>query len=160
MLAFIGLGANLAEPVAQLDAAVAALKALAHSRLAAVSPYYRNPPMGPQDQPDYVNAVAALETGLEPEVLLDALQAIENAQGRVRQRRWGARSLDLDLLLYGSAQIATLRLSVPHPGMLNRAFVLLPLADVAPDLVFPDGTSLSEALGRVDLNSMQRIATQ
>lgn len=149
-LSYIGLGANLDEPVTQLRTALRELAQLPASRLVAVSPLYRNPPMGPQDQPDYVNAVAALETELAPEALLDALQDIENRQGRVRMQRWGARTLDLDILLYGSAQIQTPRLTVPHPGVKERAFVVQPLADIAPDLHFPDGTSLSSCLAKLD----------
>lgn len=149
-LSYIGLGANLDEPVTQLRTALRELALLPASRLVAVSPLYRNPPMGPQDQPDYVNAVAALETELAPEALLDALQDIENRQGRVRLQRWGARTLDLDILLYGSAQIQTPRLTVPHPGVKERAFVVQPLADIAPDLHFPDGTSLSSCLAKLD----------
>lgn len=150
LLSYIGLGANLDEPVTQLRTALRELAQLPASRLVAVSPLYRNPPMGPQDQPDYVNAVAALETELAPEALLDALQDIENRQGRVRLQRWGARTLDLDILLYGSAQIQTPRLTVPHPGVKERAFVVQPLADIAPDLHFPDGTSLSSCLAKLD----------
>jgi 2-amino-4-hydroxy-6-hydroxymethyldihydropteridine diphosphokinase len=103
--------------------------------------------MGPADQPDYLNAVAMLDTRLAPLALLDALQGIEQQQGRVRSgERWGPRTLDLDLLLYGSAVISGPRLEVPHPGIRQRSFVLVPLADLAPELVFPDGQSLREAL--------------
>lgn len=147
--AYIGLGSNLDDPVAQLRRAIAALRALPHSRLTAHSRFYRSSPMGPSEQPDYVNAVVMLDTTLEPLALLDALQAIEQRQGRVRHgERWGPRTLDLDLLLYGAEVIDHPRLTVPHPGIRQRNFVLLPLTDLAPELCFPDGGSLREALAQ------------
>ncbi len=129
---YIALGSNLEDPVAQLDRAVAALQHLPKTRWRAISPYYRSPPMGPADQPDYVNAVARLETRLAPLALLDRLQRIERRQGRVRKaQQWGPRTLDLDLLLYGQKQIRQRRLIVPHYGLAERSFVVVPLADVA-----------------------------
>ncbi len=154
--AYLGLGSNLGRPVEQLDRALAALRELPDSRLDAVSRYYRNPPMGPA-QPDYVNAVAALDTELEPLVLLDALQAIENAQGRTRELRWGPRTLDLDLLLYGDRRIDLPRLHVPHPGLAQRAFVLLPLAELAPGLSIPGLGSIARLLERVDGSALLPI---
>lgn len=147
---YIGLGANLGEPLAQLRAAVAALAALPGSALAAVSPLYRSAPLGPAGQPDYYNAVAALDTPLPPHALLTALQAIEAAQGRVRLERWGPRTLDLDLLLYGSDLIATPDLTVPHAELGNRCFVLVPLHDLAPDLILPDGRALATLAATTD----------
>lgn len=145
--AYIGLGSNLSDPEGQLQQAIEALRELPDSRLTAVSPFYRSQPMGPADQPDYVNAVAMLDTNLEPLVLLDALQAIEQRQGRVRSgERWGPRTLDLDLLLYGAQVIDHPRLTVPHPGIAVRIFVLRPLADLAPELVLPDGKALADLL--------------
>ncbi len=146
MHAFIGLGSNLDEPEAQLQRALEALAELPASRLLGGSRLYRSAPMGPQDQPDYINAVALIDTALGPHALLDALQAIENAQGRVRTRRWGERTLDLDLLLYADEVIADERLSVPHPGIAERNFVLYPLAELAPELILPDGRALTELL--------------
>lgn len=141
--AYIGLGANLASPARQIWQALHRLAALPDSHLAGVSALYQSSPMGPQDQPDYINAVAALDTTLSPEVLLDALQAIEQCQGRLRQRRWGERTLDLDLLLYGNEQWHSPRLTIPHPGLSERDFVLVPLASLAPDLQLPDGRALA-----------------
>ena len=141
--AYIGLGANLGQPLAQVEAAAQELATLPGCQLLALSPRYASAPMGPQDQPDYVNAVAALATSLSPLALLDALQAIEQAHGRQRLVRWGARTLDLDLLLYGEQLINEPRLTVPHPGMLERSFVLVPLLDVAPTLVLADGRPLA-----------------
>lgn len=145
--AFIGLGSNLDEPKTQILRAIAALRGLPLSRLTAVSRLYRSAPMGPADQPDYINAVAMLDTRLSPIELLDALQAIEQAQGRVRgAERWGPRTLDLDLLLYGTERIESERLLVPHPGMAERNFVLYPLSELSPELVLPDGRSLRQLL--------------
>jgi 2-amino-4-hydroxy-6-hydroxymethyldihydropteridine diphosphokinase len=140
--AYIGLGSNLDDPLSQVRAALTELAQLPHTRLAAVSPLYRTPPMGPADQPDYINAVAALDTELEPLALLDQLQRIELQHGRLRTLRWGPRTLDLDLLLYGERVISNERLTVPHPGLRERPFVIFPLQAIAPGLVLPDGTSL------------------
>lgn len=153
MHAWIGLGSNLGDPRAQLQRAVDALARLPGTTLRAVSPVYRNPAMtmpdDPRsDQPDYLNAVALIDTALAPLALLDALQEIEAAQGRVRQQRWGARTLDLDLLLYGNQHFTHERLVIPHPGVRERRFVLQPLADISPDLVLPDGSVVRDLLAR------------
>ncbi len=140
--AYIGLGSNLQAPRRQLERALEALAALPRSQVLKASRFYRSPPLGPADQPDYLNAVALLETELAPLALLDRLQALENAQGRVRTRRWGPRTLDLDLLLYDRRRIDHPRLQVPHPGIAERDFVLKPLAEIAPGLEVP-------GLGRV-----------
>ncbi len=156
--AYIGLGSNLDEPLQQLQQAIIALQQIPDSRLTARSRFYRSKPMGPADQPDYVNAVAMFDTCLEPLALLDALQAIEQQQGRVRDgERWGPRTLDLDLLLYGPEAIDLPRLQVPHPGLTQRSFVLQPLFDLAPELTFPDGLTLREALAAIDLTDLERL---
>lgn len=141
--AWIGLGSNLDEPVAQVRCALDALAGHAAMELDAASSLYRSPPMGPQDQPEYINAVARVTTTLAPLDLLGALQAQETAQRRRRGRRWGPRTLDLDLLLYGDRRIREPALTVPHPGIQERSFVLYPLAELAPGLAIPD-------TGRVD----------
>ncbi|AEY00518.1 2-amino-4-hydroxy-6-hydroxymethyldihydropteridine pyrophosphokinase [Oceanimonas sp. GK1] len=158
---FVALGANLNEPLARIRAARQALQALAtpgslrHARL------YRSRPMGPADQPDYLNSVSVFDTELAPHALLDALQAIEQREGRVRKdERWGPRALDLDLLLYGEQRIDDERLTVPHYGMKQREFVLYPLADLAPGLVLPCGTSLSSLLQQCPLNGMLPLPEQ
>ena len=143
---FIGLGSNLADPLRQLRQAATALSAMPESRLTTISSIYQSHPLGPADQPDYLNAVAMLDTRLAPLVLLDALQAIELQQGRVRLQHWGPRTLDLDLLLYGAETIDLPRLQVPHAEMQRRNFVLIPLAELAPELVLPDGTALQDCL--------------
>ncbi len=138
---YIALGSNLDNPLNQLKQAVEKLKKFTNF---AISPFYGSKPVGPQDQPDYVNAVARFETDLSAEALLDKLQQFEQEQGRVRLRRWGERTLDLDIILYGNEQIQTERLTVPHIEMQNREFVIVPLYDLAPDLVLPSGEKLVE----------------
>lgn len=128
---YIGLGSNLGDSEQILREAVLKLRALGE---VTVSKLYQSPPMGPQDQPHYYNAVAQLNTHLEPLALLDALQRIENEAGRVRLRRWGERTLDLDLLLYAEKNIINERLTVPHMGILERDFVMVPLLDLDPTL--------------------------
>ena len=149
---FIGLGSNLNDPLQQLKNAIRRLADIPNCSGLKVSRFYCSRPLGPQNQPDYINAVARLKTTLEAEALLDQLQAIEQAQGRRRDgERWGARTLDLDLLLYGEQQIAIERLMVPHPRLAERAFVLYPLADIAElDLVIPSQGVLQQLLGAVD----------
>lgn len=136
--AFIGLGSNLDNPVDQVRRAFDALKCLPQSRWIAASGLYRSTPMGPVAQPDFINAVALLETRLTPDELLGELLHIERLHGRVRDGvRWGPRTLDLDLLLYGNECICTPTLRVPHPGVADRNFVVIPLAELAPDLHVP-----------------------
>ncbi|MEY4474382.1 MAG: 2-amino-4-hydroxy-6-hydroxymethyldihydropteridine diphosphokinase [Pseudomonadota bacterium] len=152
---YIALGSNQAMPLQQIKTALEALEHLPHTRLVMCSPFYRTKPLGPQDQPDFLNAVVALDTNLPPEQLLDHTQAIERNQGRVRkEQRWGPRTLDLDIMLYGAQVIKTDRLTVPHYGLKKREFMLYPLADIAPDLIFPDGDALSDCLKRVEKNGL------
>lgn len=139
---YVALGSNLENPLAQLKQAVVSLQKFAKNLQ--VSPFYGSKPLGPQDQPDYVNAVVKFETTLSPIELLDTLQSIENEQGRVRLRRWGERTLDLDILLYGGEQIHSERLTVPHYDMHNREFVIVPLYDLSPELILPNGITLNE----------------
>ncbi|HHW7570006.1 TPA: 2-amino-4-hydroxy-6-hydroxymethyldihydropteridine diphosphokinase [Mannheimia haemolytica] len=139
---YIALGSNLENPLEQLKQAVEKLKKFANEF--EISPFYGSKPVGPQDQPDYVNAVAKFSTDLSPTALLDKLQSIENEQGRVRVRRWGERTLDLDIILYGNQQIQTERLNVPHIEMKNREFVIVPMFDLTPDLVLPTGEKLAD----------------
>lgn len=146
---YIGLGSNLQGPEQQLRSALDELAAHPRIELAAVSSFYQSKPVGPQDQPDYVNAVAELRTALPPEELLDVLQATENQHNRVRLRHWGERTLDLDILLYGDQILNTPRLIIPHKEMCKRSFVLYPLAEIAPQLRLPDGRSLPDVLRTV-----------
>jgi 2-amino-4-hydroxy-6-hydroxymethyldihydropteridine diphosphokinase len=147
--AYIGLGSNLQEPLEQLQGAVAAIAELPASRLVQVSCAYRSSAVGPGKQPDYLNAAICLHTGLEPGALLESLQRIELAQGRVRTVRWGPRTLDLDILLYGDLCLATPTLTIPHPALAQRNFVLYPLLEISgPNLVLPDGTDLGTLIAR------------
>jgi 2-amino-4-hydroxy-6-hydroxymethyldihydropteridine diphosphokinase len=155
--AWVGLGSNLGDPAAQLRSALIRLGRLPQTRLVARSHLYRNPPMGPQDQPDFVNAVARLATRLDPLRLLHELQRIERQAGRVRGRRWGERVLDLDLLLWGDRALNTPELVLPHPGMPERAFVLYPLAELAPGLRVPGYGALGDLLRRVSDSELVRL---
>ncbi|MFZ7172933.1 2-amino-4-hydroxy-6-hydroxymethyldihydropteridine diphosphokinase [Avibacterium volantium] len=152
---YIALGSNLATPVQQLENALHALQQLPHSQLVAVSHFYQSKPLGPQDQPDYVNAVACLTTALAPLDLLDQLQRIEQEQGRVRLRRWGERTLDLDILLYGDEIIQSERLTVPHYDMQHREFVIVPLYDIAPNLTLPDGKNVADLVQQFHHHEMK-----
>ena len=156
MRVFIGLGANLGDAEATLKAAVAALAALPLTALSACSQTYRSAPVNAHG-PDYLNAVAELATALPPDVLLRELQRIEQAHGRERAYRNAPRTLDLDLLLYGDQTIATPELTVPHPRMHQRAFVLLPLQELAPDLEIPVRGKLADLLAAA---SDQRIVVR
>lgn len=149
--AYIGLGSNLNEPLSQLKSAVSALESANNIQLIAVSKFYKTTPMGPQDQPDYINAVAEIATTLNANDLLKKLQAIENQHGRIRNTgHWGARTLDLDLLTFGSEKINEVHLTVPHVGIRERSFVLYPLRDLTNQLDVANFDSIDcmiEALG-------------
>jgi 2-amino-4-hydroxy-6-hydroxymethyldihydropteridine diphosphokinase len=166
VMSYIGLGSNLDDPPAQLRRASEAIAALPRTSLAAISAFYRSRPLAlpgscaDAQQPDYVNAVVSVETCLSPLALLEALQAIESAQGRDRRGpRWGARTIDLDILLYGQEVLETPRLSVPHPGLAAREFVLYPLYDIEPRLVLPDGRRLKDVLDDCPLRGLQRLTS-
>lgn len=146
--AYIGLGSNLDDPIRHVTDALVDLNAMERTHLVKDSGLFKSPPMGPQDQDDYINAVALLETELEVESLLDQLQSIENLHGRVRTRHWGERTLDLDILLYGDEVINTKRLTVPHEGLGDREFVLYPLQEIEPDLNIPGKGNLRQLIQR------------
>ena len=137
--AWIGLGGNLDEPAARLRRTLPRLDHLPGTRVIRHSSLYGSRPVGPADQPDFINAVAELETDLTPLALLDELQGLENKAGRVRTRHWGERTLDLDILLFDDRAVDEPRLRVPHPELEHRGFVLVPLAEIAPALRLPDG---------------------
>ena len=155
--AYVGLGANLADPRQQLSRATDALSLLPRTQLLARSSLYRSAPVGKADQPDFVNAVAALRTELAPLELLDALLDLEAGQGRVRSVPNAARTLDLDLLLFDDRVISEPRLEVPHPRMHERRFVLLPLAELNPDLIIPGHGPVADLLPRVAGQDVTRI---
>ncbi|WP_213880656.1 2-amino-4-hydroxy-6-hydroxymethyldihydropteridine diphosphokinase [Pseudomonas sp. dw_358] len=155
--AFIGLGSNLDEPGEQLRQALEALGQLPRTVLTAHSAFYTSDSLL-AGQPRYTNAVAALSTELHPLELLDSLQAIESGQGRVRKERWGPRTLDLDIILYGQQLIDEPRLKVPHYHLHARAFVLYPLAELVPaDFVLPDGRALNELLAACPLIGLEKL---
>ncbi|MDO8843769.1 MAG: 2-amino-4-hydroxy-6-hydroxymethyldihydropteridine diphosphokinase [Methylicorpusculum sp.] len=158
VIAYIGLGSNLDDPVQQIKSARAAIAAIDKISEVAFSSLYRSLPMGPQDQPDYVNAVMSVSTDLEPFELLRCLQAIEHEQGRVRTGlRWGARTLDLDLLIYDQMQLADPVLTLPHSGLADRAFVLYPLHEIAPDLLVPGYGPLTTLLEHCPQVGLQQL---
>lgn len=155
--AYIGLGSNLDHPIEQVETALQELDGLPDSRLIAASPLYRSRPLGPP-QPDYINAVAALDTGLEPIELLDQLQALEHRHKRERLEHWGPRTLDLDLLVYDALTMDHPRLQLPHPELHRRNFVLYPLADIAPELVLPRGISVEALLKTTPRDGLEPLS--
>jgi len=157
--AYVALGSNLDDPRAQVGRAFDALAALPETRLVLRSSLYSSRPLGPVEQPDFVNAVAGLLTALEPGALLAALKDLEARLGRARPVvRWGPRRIDLDLLVHGAARSATGELTLPHPGIAERAFVLAPLAEIAPDLDVPGLGRVRALLAGVDASTVERIA--
>jgi 2-amino-4-hydroxy-6-hydroxymethyldihydropteridine diphosphokinase len=157
--AWVALGSNLDDPAARVVAALAELDELPETSVTARSSLYQTRPWGVTDQPDFINAVASVRTGLEPRQLLDALLAIEAGQGRRRdkQQRWGPRRLDLDLLLYDELTMDTDGLTLPHPGMHERAFVLVPLLEVNPELSVPGRGSVAALLAAVGTGGIVQL---
>lgn len=155
--AFVALGANIGDPVATVQAAFQALASLPDVRLVRASSLYRTAPVGLRHQPDFINAVAEVETALEPHALLAALLGLEAGFGRVRDRRNGPRTLDLDLLLYDGLCLDTPNLTVPHPRLHLRAFVLVPLSEIAPDLAIPGRGSVKAWLPAVANQAIERL---
>lgn len=156
-VAFIGLGSNLADPVAQVSHALEALGRLPKTRVTRHSSLYRSAPVGYLDQPDFINAVAQLETELAPRALLDALLALEQDNGRTREFCNAPRTLDLDVLLYDDLQHHEHGLTVPHPQMHLRAFVLQPLLEIAPDCVIPGVGLASDAAKACEDQQLERL---
>jgi len=155
--AYVALGANIGEPAQQIRSALRALGALPGTRVVGVSSLYRNPPVGYLDQPDFLNAVAEVETRLAPRELLDGLLRIEREHGRVRDAPNAPRTLDLDIVLYDEKTVSEHGLEIPHPRMLERAFVLVPLAEIAPDAVVPGKGRVTDLLKRVDASGMIKL---
>lgn len=155
---YIGLGSNLKDPSSQIQSALSALDSHQHIRLVACAHLYSSAPMGPKNQPDYTNSVCKVVTDLAPTDLLDVTQAIELEHGRERKaERWGPRTLDLDILLYGEQRIDTERLVIPHYGMATREFVLVPLFEIEPDLIMPDKRPLSAWVAECNLVGLRRL---
>jgi len=156
--AYIGIGSNLDDPERQVRRAIEALASMPETRFVRASRLYRTAPWGRTDQPAFVNAAAEIATTLSPRALLDALLAIERAQGRHRDgTRWGPRALDLDVLIYGDRTIDEPGLAIPHPHLADRAFVLLPLADIDPALHVPGKGRISELLRKVDATGIEPL---
>lgn len=155
MISYIGLGSNLDGPVEQVKTAVNEVSLADGIRVMTVSGLYRTAPVGPQDQDYFINAVMKIETSLSPEDLLKRLQEIEHLHHRIRTVHWGPRTLDLDILLYGNDTVDLPHLRIPHPEMKRRGFVLVPLLDIAPDLVLPDGSSISDLVRQLDPDDLK-----
>lgn len=156
--AYVGLGSNLEDPRAQVLEACERLKTLPATRLVLLSPLYRSRPLGPIAQPDFVNAVAGILTQLQARPLLDGLRSIEAALGRpAAHERWGPRVIDLDLLSYARETLKDPVLTLPHPGVVERNFVLYPLADIAPDLDLPGLGRVAELAGRLNTEGLTRL---
>lgn len=154
-IVYVALGANLGDPLQQAENAIAVIEQIPQTSVIKISPFYRSKPLGPQDQPDYLNAVIKIITELSPLALLKALQTIELNLGRVRKaNRWGPRTLDLDILLYDNQVIQSEELTIPHYDMYNREFVLYPLFDIAPDLILPNQVPLKILINKVPINNM------
>lgn len=159
MKAWLGLGSNLQQPAVQLREALKRLSGINGVEKLEASSFYRTPPWGDEHQDDFVNAVARIETSLEPVALLDELQAIENLMGRKRSgRRWGPRLIDIDLLLYGDRQLQLDGLEIPHPRMHERAFVLVPLAELDPKLEIPGRGAVEGFLQQIDCSGIKRLS--
>jgi 2-amino-4-hydroxy-6-hydroxymethyldihydropteridine diphosphokinase len=157
--AFVALGANLDDPQAQVQSAIAALGTLPDTRLVRASSLYRSAPVGYSNQPDFINAVAEVATGLAPRELLDALLALEHRRGRVRDFPNAPRTLDLDIILYGDLALHEHGLTIPHPRMHERAFVLVPLAEIAPDASVPGRGAARDLLAGVDTGSVEGVVS-
>jgi 2-amino-4-hydroxy-6-hydroxymethyldihydropteridine diphosphokinase len=154
---YVGIGSNLNDPIDQVVRGIRELGLMADTEHIAHSSLYASPPMGPPEQPDYINAVVQLRTAMEPLTLLDSLLAIERVHGRARGEHWGPRTLDLDILLYGDRRIDDQRLVVPHPGLHERAFVLYPLQELAGDIQVPGRGSLRELVKHCPRGDLRRL---
>ncbi len=156
--AYIGLGSNLQDPELQIMTALRELRGLPNTYLLVTSSLYKSRPIGPSDQPDFVNAVAKLSTSLPPQELLSALQNIEHLHHRERKaERWGPRTLDLDIILYGDQCINTDELQIPHSGMAEREFVLIPLQEIEADLIIPGKGTLCELIEQLPEHDLKKI---
>lgn len=158
VLAYVGLGSNLNRPVEQVRRALRELDKLPNTRLSRRSRLYRSAPLGPPDQRDYINAVAELRTRLTPLELLDGLQALEACHGRERTVRWGSRTLDLDILLYGNSSFQHDRLQIPHPELARRVFMLQPLSEMVPDANVPGLGTVADLRNACDPWPLTRLA--
>lgn len=157
MLAYIGLGSNLNNPKEQIKQALMALDGSEDVSVVGLSSLYQSKPVDGSDQPDYLNAVCKVNTHLTALELLHVCQHIEQSQHRVREKKWGARTIDLDIIIYGAQVIASKQLVVPHPEMMNRHFVLVPLYEIEPDLDVPVLGPLEELMDKIDTNGLVKL---
>ena len=154
---FIGLGSNINNPVLQLNIAIEKIQQISHTKLIKKSCFYRTEPFGFKEQPDFINAVVEINTKLNPFELLTEVQKIEAQMGRMRTKKWGERIIDLDILLYGEETINLLHLQIPHPGLTERLFVLMPLYEIAPYLMLPNGSCIKDILSQFSLTERKKI---
>jgi len=157
LLAFVGLGSNLDNPKEQIKRAVIALNDTDDIEITGLSSLYQSKPIDGTEQPDYINAVCRLNTHLSALELLYVCQQIEINQERVRETRWGPRTIDLDIIMYGSQVIASKKLVVPHPEMMNRAFVLVPLKEIEPELIVPVLGSITKLIAKIDSSELIKL---
>lgn len=155
--AYIALGSNLEDPIAQIEQAILNLSQIPKTVLRMKSSLYRTPPWGITDQPEFVNAVVKIETGCSPYTLLENLQIIEKNQKKKKTEKWGPRTIDCDLILYGNEIIESALLTVPHPRMFTRGFVMVPLAEISPTLIFPRGESITDLLVQCDCAGIEKL---
>lgn len=155
---YLSFGSNLGDRESSIRKALDSLAAGGHIRVVRVSSMYETAPVGFTDQPDFINAVALVETDLSPLDLLRTILDLEREMGRVRNLRWGPRVIDIDILLYDESQVDSEELTIPHPRMMERAFVLAPLAEIAPDLVLPNGRTASQALASLGDQGVRKMA--
>ncbi|AYQ57095.1 2-amino-4-hydroxy-6-hydroxymethyldihydropteridinepyrophosphokinase [Bathymodiolus thermophilus thioautotrophic gill symbiont] len=157
MLAYIGLGSNLNNPKQQIKNALIALNDTQDVKVVALSSLYQSPPIDGSKQPDYINAMCQVDTHLTALELLYVCQAIEVKQHRVREKKWGARTIDLDIIIYGVQVVASKQLIIPHPEMMNRAFVLVPLAEIEPDLKVPILGNVQDLIDKLDISGLKKL---
>lgn len=155
--AYVALGSNLGDPIAQIEQAILSLSQIPQTVLRARSSLYRTPPWGKTDQPAFVNAVVKIETSCSPHALFEYLQAIEKSQKKKKIEKWGPRTIDCDLILYGNEVMESAELTLPHPRMFVRGFVLIPLAEIAPALIFPMGKSITDLLVQCDCAGIEKL---
>ncbi|GJM04283.1 MAG: 2-amino-4-hydroxy-6-hydroxymethyldihydropteridine pyrophosphokinase [marine bacterium B5-7] len=159
---YIGLGSNLGgdrvSPDQNISSAIDAFGEIQSTQMISASSFYESKPVGPQDQDNYINAIVKLETDLDAIALLDRLQGIENDHGRERKQHWGPRTLDLDILLFGDQVIHNERLTIPHPEICNRPFVLVPLAEIEPECVIPEKGLVTDLVSKIDQTGLKLIS--
>jgi len=156
--AYVAFGSNLDDPQAQIRRAIDAVRDIPATHSWVCSSLYCSTPMGPQDQPAYINAVAGLLSQLEPTALLSALHDIEQVMGRQRTRYWGPRIIDLDLLMLGQRMVTSSALTLPHPGLMERNFVMVPLAEIAPSLLLPNGQLAMQCAAQLGMQGLERLS--